>query len=185
MQPNYGDLVRNAAAGDESAWDELVAHLSGTIRTIARRNGLSESDVSDVCQTAWLRLFEHLDRIEDPNRVAAWLATTARHESARLRRRAGHHILMYDHGGMEPADPEQPHLDSGVLADERSAAVNAVYGHLPLRCQAILRLLAADPPLSYKELSAALEIAAGSIGPTRQRCLETLRRLVVSAEVIP
>ncbi len=33
-----------------------------------------------------------------------------------------------------------------------------------------------DPPLPYSEIAARLGIAEGSIGPTRARCLDKLRR---------
>ena len=42
-------------------------------------------------------------------------------------------------------------------------------------CQTLLRLLIADPPLSYDEISDVLDMPKGSIGPTRQRCLSRLR----------
>lgn len=178
MRSRYGDLVRQAAAGDHDCWDQLVEQLSGMIWAVARRQGLAHADAGDVCQTTWLRLLEHLDRIEDPDRVAGWLATTARHESTRLRLRQGRQVLVEDHRDLEPDRSEQAPIDTAVLAEERSAAVHAVYGSLPIRCQDILRLLSADPPLSYRELSEVLDLPGGSIGPTRQRCLETLRRLV-------
>ena len=44
---------------------------------------LVESDAADVAQTTWLRLLEHIDRIEYPDRVGSWLAATARNECLR------------------------------------------------------------------------------------------------------
>jgi len=34
----------------------------------------------------------------------------------------------------------------------------------------------ATPPPTYEELAAALDVPIGSIGPTRARCLDRLRR---------
>jgi DNA-directed RNA polymerase specialized sigma24 family protein len=39
-----------------------------------------------------------------------------------------------------------------------------------------MRMLIAEPAPSYAEISAALDIPVGSIGPIRQRCLARLRR---------
>ncbi|CAM5618101.1 hypothetical protein STENM223S_06502 [Streptomyces tendae] len=39
----------------------------------------------------------------------------------------------------------------------------------------LLRVLISSPPPSYQEVSTALGIAVGSIGPMRQRCLRRLR----------
>jgi len=37
-------------------------------------------------------------------------------------------------------------------------------------------MLTEDPPVPYAEISARLGIPVGSIGPTRKRCLDKLRR---------
>src|SRR5215469_10385945 len=76
-------LVRRAAAGDKSAWEGLVAQYSRLIWAMTRDFKLAEMDAADVVQATWLRLLEHIDRIEYPERVGSWLATTARHECLR------------------------------------------------------------------------------------------------------
>src|SRR5438034_5099746 len=77
------DLVRGAAAGDQAAWNELVERFQGLVWATSRSYRLSRADAADVAQTTWLRLVEHLDRIHDPERLGAWLATTARRECLR------------------------------------------------------------------------------------------------------
>ncbi|MGH8910761.1 MAG: sigma-70 family RNA polymerase sigma factor, partial [Egibacteraceae bacterium] len=83
------DLVRAAAEGDESAWDQLVERFNGLVWAVARGHRLSDADAADVAQATWLRLVEHIDRVRDPERLGDWLATTARRECLRLLRRAG------------------------------------------------------------------------------------------------
>ena len=61
-------------------------------------------------------------------------------------------------------------------AAERHAALREAFGQLPPGCQQLLALLTADPPVSYAEISVRLGIPVGSIGPTRRRCLDKLRR---------
>ena len=78
------ELVARAATGDQSAWEELVDAYAGVIWSVARGFRLRESDAHDVVQTTWLRLLEHLNRLNDPSRVGAWLATTARRECLRI-----------------------------------------------------------------------------------------------------
>ena len=86
-------LVRAAASGNQDAWEGFVNEFSPLVLGVARAHRLSEADVSDVAQTTWLRLVEHLGRIEDPERVGGWLATTAWRESARVARRARKQIV--------------------------------------------------------------------------------------------
>jgi RNA polymerase sigma factor (sigma-70 family) len=163
--------------GDQSAWNALVDRFAGTVWAIARAHRLDEATAADVSQTTWLRLLEHLDRIQQPERIGAWLATTARRESLRLIRLAGRQVPTGEDFDLFQAPNGDAPVDGHVLAEERNLALSALVSQLPCRCQLILRLLSADTPLSYKELSEALEMPIGSIGPTRARCLEHLRRL--------
>jgi len=95
------ELVRGAASGDAAAWDRLMDRYGRLIWAITWDFNLAESDASSVVQTTWLRLIEHIDRIEYPERVGAWLATTARNECLRsiaARRRL---VLVGEESGLE------------------------------------------------------------------------------------
>jgi len=182
------DLVIEAANGDQASWDALVDRFSSMVWSVARRR-LNAADAADVCQTTWMQLVRHLDRIEQPERVGAWLATTARRESLRVQRRAGRQIPTLDDDVTHHLDNDvcsrrtapRTAVDGDLLVAERDVEVREVFKQLPPRCQKILRLLMADSPPSYRDLSNLLDIPVGSIGPTRARCLEHLRRLAESA----
>jgi RNA polymerase sigma factor (sigma-70 family) len=174
---DVADVVRRASQGDQSAWNALVDRFAGTVWAIARAHRLDAATAADVSQTTWLRLVEHLDRIDQPDRIGAWLATTARRESLRLIRLSGRQVPTGDDFDLLQAPAATIPVDGQLLAEERNEVLSALVSQLPCRCQLILRLLSADTPLSYKELSDALDMPIGSIGPTRARCLEHLRRL--------
>jgi RNA polymerase sigma factor (sigma-70 family) len=178
---DVAQLVRAAAAGDQAAWNQLVERFNGLVWSVARAHRLERADAGDVVQTTWLRLVEHLGRLQDPERVGAWLATTARRECLRTLRSSARVVpteaeLLPDPGTDAP-------LAAGLLADERDRALWTAFGGLSERCQALLRLLVADPPPSYEDVGAALDMPIGSIGPTRQRCLDRLRGLAETAGV--
>jgi RNA polymerase sigma factor (sigma-70 family) len=170
-------LVAAAVAGEAGAWDGLMRRFSGMVTAVARSCRLNDADVGDVHQLTWLRLVEHIDRIEQPERVGAWLATTARRESLRVVRAKARVSFDYD-GLLQRADPEAAPLDAGPLAEERSEAVQRAFAKLPPHCRRLLGVLAGNDPPSYKEISKALSMPIGSIGPTRGRCLEHLRRIM-------
>lgn len=172
-QGEVARLVRAAAAGDEGAWNRLVEAYSGLIWAIARSHRLNDADAADTAQATWLRLLEHLGDLHDPDRVGAWLATTARRECLRVLC-AENRQLPYGDDPPEPVDPG-PGVDSELLTGERDAALWTAFGRLRGGDRALLRLLMADPQPSYEEISAALEMPIGSIGPTRARALERLR----------
>lgn len=174
-------LVERVRDGDQSAWDALVDAYVGLVWAITRNHRLSTGDAADVSQTTWLRLVENLDRLDDPRRVGAWLATTARRECLRTLRLSGRHVLVDDEAELDRgSDPQQPDVDALLLKEEEAVAVRLAFSRLPERCQQLLSLLMVDEPPSYEELSAALGMPIGSIGPTRGRCLEKLRLLVAS-----
>ncbi len=172
-QQELTKLVRSSAAGDQCAWNALVHEFGSMILAIARAHGLHDAGAADVAQITWLRLFEHSGRLNDPARVGAWLATTARHEALRLLRDNDRHVLYGDDiPGHQAYD--SPPVDA-LLIEERDDALWRVVSRLRASDQALLRVLVADPQPSYEEISAALHIPIGSIGPTRQRALERLR----------
>jgi RNA polymerase sigma factor (sigma-70 family) len=167
------ELVRAAADGDQAAWQELVDRYNGLVWSVARAHRLSTVDASDVVQTTWLRLVEHLSRLQDPERVGAWLATTARRECLRTLRHSARNLPTEE----VPEVVAETRVESALLAEERDRALWQAFGGLSERCQILLRILVADPPPSYEEIGAALDMPIGSIGPTRARCLERLRGL--------
>jgi RNA polymerase sigma factor (sigma-70 family) len=177
--PDIVSLVRRAAAGDKAAWENLVDRYSRLIWAMTRDFGLAEIDASDVVQTTWLRLLEHIHRIEYPERIASWLATTARHECLRHLASSRRVMLVDDHDATFGHTVEhQPDVDERLLAEERAQAVRLALATLPSRSQLLIELLMADPPVSYTEISDQLGLPIGSIGPTRGRCLQRLRLML-------
>jgi RNA polymerase sigma factor (sigma-70 family) len=175
---NLAGLVRQAAAGDPCAWERLVDQYNRLIWSITADFRLVESDAADVVQTTWLRLLEHIDRIEYPERVGSWLAATARHEC--LRHLAAHKkvVLGHDEDDLQGVAASGPEIDERLLADERAETVRAALTRLPRQWQRMIEMLMADPPASYAEISDRLGLPIGSIGPTRGRCLARLRVLL-------
>lgn len=178
MNAATADLLAAAADGDQQAWDALVDRFTGLLWTVARSHRLSTADAADVVQTTWLRFVEQLGRIREPERAGAWLATTCRRESLRVLRRDGRQVPTDDERTLERPDTTAVGVEDLVVRVERDQLLWAAVEALPDRCRQLLRVLAADPAPSYEEVSAALAMPVGSIGPTRGRCLQRLRAIV-------
>jgi len=171
-------LVARAIQGDRRAWEALVDLYSGLIWSVTRQFRLCDADAADVAQTTWLRLLEHIDRLHDASRVGPWLATTARRECLRTVAHRRRVVLTGEEGDLDRADIVQSDVDAGLLAAERCRDVGNAVAQLPQRWRDIMTLLTADPPTSYEEISATLQVPIGSIGPTRRRCLRRLQDLL-------
>ncbi|HXD63868.1 MAG TPA: sigma-70 family RNA polymerase sigma factor [Solirubrobacteraceae bacterium] len=166
-------LIEAVTSGDEHAWSSLIQIFGPMIWSIALAHRLREADAADVTQATWLALVEHLAKLRDPARVGAWLATTARRECLRILRGKKRRVLYGDdcpeHESSSPGPAEV------LLRSERDAALWRSFGRLRPTDQALLCMLMADPHPAYEDISAALDMPIGSIGPTRQRALARLR----------
>jgi RNA polymerase sigma factor (sigma-70 family) len=177
-------LVLACRRGDEAAWETLVERFQRLIYTIARRAGLDEDAATDVFQNVFASLVERLDRIEQPDRIQAWLVTAAKREAWRavLNRNQSRNAATADESEEDLLDrlPDQSLLPDELLLElEKQHTVRAAVGSLDERCGRLLTLLfyRAEPP-AYAEVAAELNISAGSIGPTRARCLQKLLRVL-------
>ena len=134
--------------------------------------------MAELQQTTWLRLVENLNRIEQPERVGGWLATTAQHESLKLLRKAAKYHSATDQMLANTPDRDLPEPNARPIAEERDAVLRAAWDRLNPRCQQLLPVLVTNGAPSYKDVSKLLQMPLGSIGPTRQRCLKHLTGLV-------
>ena len=176
-----GALVRSAVDGDGAAWKALVEGLSPLVWSVVRAHRLSDADAHEVYQTVWFRFAQHLGRLREPDKAGAWLASTARHECLKVLKGLTRLTLTDDPQVLdrpsEERTPEQTLIDSeeAEVEAERIRRLWQEFEALGDRCRKLLRVLMASPPPSYVEVSSALGIAVGSIGPLRQRCLRRLR----------
>jgi RNA polymerase sigma factor (sigma-70 family) len=179
-----GVLLKQASDGDQRAWDELVNRFTRLLWSVARAHRLDTPDAADAVQTTWLRLLEHLDRIEDPERLVSWLVTTMRRECLRTLRRTGRERLHAPGETFEPPDPADP-ADVGLILAERDTMLWTAFDQMPDRCRKLLRVLMTSPPPPYEAVAALLEMPIGSIGPTRKRCLNNLRTQLEQMDGMP
>jgi RNA polymerase sigma factor (sigma-70 family) len=152
----------------------VLGRLTAQIRAVARAHRVPAHEVDDVVQTTFLRLLEHGDDIREPRAVGAWLRTTARRESLRTLRAAARAKPIDPAEMLEEHDPA-PGLESEVMAAEAAAVLADAIAELPEHQRRLMRMLIAEPARSYADVSRALDMPIGSIGPTRERALARLR----------
>jgi RNA polymerase sigma factor (sigma-70 family) len=173
-------LVNAARSGRQDAIGQIVTELSPLLWQVARAAGLSRSDAEDVLQTVWLRLLTHLDDIHTSAALTAWLVTTTRRESWRVRG-AGRRQLPADQDWLAAIPDQRPGAEDLAVADDLRRELWAAVRQLPPQCQELLRIVAFVPRPDYDVVAAKLGMPRGSVGPTRGRCLAKLRALLASS----
>jgi RNA polymerase sigma factor (sigma-70 family) len=167
-------LVRNAGAGDEHAWSELVSRYDRLVRHVVRAHGIDSSTSEDIVQVTWCRLVQNLDRVRQPDRLGAWLARTARNECLHVLRSWGRETPV-DDGTLYALVDEVDDADDCDPAGLEDVVMRAFHT-LDEDQRFLLRLvLLTEPKPSYEQIGAALGRPVGSIGPTLGRCIDKLR----------
>jgi len=178
------DLVTCARNGEKQAWDAIVERYAPLIWSICRRHGLGRADTEDVGQAVWLHLVGHLGNLREPAALPGWLATTARRECLRVLH-AGRPLAAGCVLDAETLPDDQAGtVEQELLAAERQAVLREAFLDLPPCGQRLIALLLEDPPVPYAEISVRLGMPIGSIGPSRRRYLDKMRRHPAIAALI-
>jgi RNA polymerase sigma factor (sigma-70 family) len=179
-------LVARCVRGDRSAWTALVQRYQRLVYAIVRRIGLDEHSAADVFQTVFERLIKHLPRIADPSRLQAWIVTTTKREALLQRERGQRCVSMTRADDADEESAQWDFADDSPIAEEALSELQQMnqlrnaLERLDDRSRSLLLLLFRDDEdkLSYDEVARLMGMSVGSIGPTRQRCLDKLRRLI-------
>ncbi len=188
MDDTDSQLVFACRRGDQLAWEKLIRRYQRLIYAIPLRAGLNEDQAAEIFQEVFTTFFQKLNDIEEPERLQAWLVTTARRKTWRTIAKAQGRMRL-DGEAIEwttEADAvrdEAPLPDEQLLLLEEQHLIRTAVSMLDERCRKLVQMLfySAHPP-SYAEIAASLGIPEGSIGPTRARCLGKLLRILKKSD---
>lgn len=151
------------------------------IWNVVRSYRLSDADASDAHAMTWVRLVDHVGSIREPDRIAGWLRRTASNEALAIIRRS-RRVESHDPDDFDRRTGNTSAVDARLLVDEDVRRVRRTFRTLDAQCQQLLRLLYGDTTFSYDEIAEIMGRPIGSIGPTRQRCLEKMRTKLASTD---
>ncbi len=187
MEPTDKQLLLSCRRGDESAWEALVNRYQRLMYAIPRRAGLGDDQAAEVFQEVFTTLFQKLNDIDDPDRLHAWLVTTAKRKTWRLISKTRLTGQMHDgddgvNEELATIPDDSPLPDETLLKLEEQHRVRTALSALEERCRNLLTMLFYQPETpSYSQIAISMGISEGSIGPTRARCLEKMLRLLDKA----
>ncbi len=174
-------LVEKCLEGDEQAWVILLERYNRLIYTIPLRFGFSKALADEIHQETCLIMLEKMDTLRDRQQLSSWLMTVTRRACIkRWRSNKAEEVEL-----MEGDHIQDTNLEENISHLEEQFLVQEAFARLSDRCkQMIEALFLKDPPLSYEEIAEKLEISLGSVGPTRARCLDKIKREVERLEKI-
>ena len=181
---NVADLLRGIGDGDPAAWDEILRRYGKLVSTTVRSFRLQEADALDAMQMTWLRLAENADRVQFPDRLAGWLATTARRECLHILRQGKLRPNFTDETRETVSDPSAGPEQHAIDLDT-TRTLRKLINELSPRRRSLIRMLFTDDRCSYAEVARAAGISLGGVGPTRTRALRQLRVKIDEHEVGP
>ncbi len=169
-------LVKECLAGNEEAWSLLIDKYKALIFSIPVKYGLPPHEAADVFQTTCMELLTRLPGLRAPQALPKWLMQVAHHQCFRVKRQQ-QRLVSRDAEPHMP-DPETPAIaESLVQQTQEEQMLREAMGSLTPQCRRLVELLFIEtPPRPYSEVAAELGLAPGSIGFTRQKCIQRLRR---------
>ena len=171
------ELINACLAGDEKAWAVLIQRYRRLIYTIPLRFGMPPAAAEEIFQEVSLILLQKLHTLQDQTRLSAWLVTVTRRACMKHWRQLPASASLDDLVGQPLGNDKD--LDEEMLILERRHTLQQALERLDERCRQLLEaLFLTDNPPSYQQLAHSLDMPEGSIGPTRARCLQKLRRIV-------
>jgi RNA polymerase sigma factor (sigma-70 family) len=173
---NDARLVKECLSGNEEAWSLLIDRYKALIYSIPVKYSLSQQEAADVFQATCMELLVRLPQLREPRALPKWLMQVAHHECYRLKR-LNQRVVSRD------AEPDLPEPETPAIAEtlvhqtQEEQMLREAMGSLTPQCRRLVELLFFETPSRpYKEVAAELGLAVGSIGFTRQKCLERLRQ---------
>ena len=194
MSHSDAELIEAARECDEEAWEQIVGRYQPLINAIGRRHRLAPDDLHDLSQHVWMQLLDHIDRLREPRALRGWISATATHRCYEILRSHKRSVTMdplvigrFELVGTtrRKTNGECPlGVDDDLLRAEERRAIRQGLAELTESQQELLRLLVADPPVPYYEISRRMRVPIGSIGPTRARLLKKLKGTIAVRRLI-
>ena len=169
-------LVRDCLRGSQEAWSELIEKYKALIYSIPVKYGLPPQDAADIFQGTCLELLSSLPLLREPRALPKWLIQVAHHKCHHWKLQQQRFVTSeQEDGAPEPEVP--PIADALIRQTEEEQGLREAIAALPSQCRQLVRMLFFEtPPRAYSEVARDLGLAVGSIGLTRQRFVERLRK---------
>jgi RNA polymerase sigma factor (sigma-70 family) len=169
-------LVKQCLSGREEAWSQLIDKYKALIYSIPVKYGLPTQEAADVFQSTCMELLMRLHELRDPRALPKWLIQVAHHKCYHWKKQQQR--LVSRDGEEEFPEPEVPPVaEEFIKQAQEEQMLREAMASLAPRCRRLVEMLFFESPSRpYAEVASELNLAVGSIGLTRQKCIESLRK---------
>jgi|SRR5579872_1390134 len=169
-------LVEACLQSDEKAWSALIDKYKNLIYSVPLKYGLSQTDAAEIFQSVCVELFSELPRLREPKALAGWLIKVCTNKCFHYRKQQKRVVQPEEKENTVAVSPDMT-ADDLLGQLEKEQALRQAMIMLPERCRVLIQaLFYEDPPRPYADVARSLNIAVGSIGFIRGRCLSKLRK---------
>jgi len=182
---NDQELIAACLGGDHRAWEALIGRYQRLVYSIPLKSRLSVDDAADIFQSVCLKLYEKLSTLRDSEKISSWLITTTTREVWRVSARNRRESVVAgsenddDQDGLNQIAATAPLADEQRQSLEEQQIVRQSVEALPERCRNLLTMLFYEKDeLSYADIARRMKMPVPSVGATRARCLEKLKKLL-------
>jgi RNA polymerase sigma factor (sigma-70 family) len=166
------ELIKRCIGGEEQAWELLVMRYNRLIYSVSLSICHDRDVAADMLQQVYLEMYQKLGDLRDTDKLPGWLSTIARRKTYNHLRSIGLMDELSEDNRIVEATDE-------VVKMERQHLLERALEQMPDRCRRLIELLYLSPTEpSYNEISNELAMPVASIGPTRIRCLNKLRKIL-------
>ena len=172
-------LMGLVGRGDTAAFEQLIERHQALVAGTAARMLGSNSDVEDIAQQVFIRVWKSAARYRPRAKFTTWLLKITRNlvfnELRRTKRRA-HMSLQPDPQGEEIALPDEITAapDASLLENELQRAIDDAITQLP-DTQRMALVLRRYEELSYEDIAEVLELSVPAIKSLLFRARTELR----------
>jgi RNA polymerase sigma factor (sigma-70 family) len=171
------ELVARCLDEDHEAWETMVRRYQRLIASITRKFKLGAEDAADVYQAVNLALFQQMNSLRNTQKLSSWIITVAVRECWKLRERERRTDSLDDPAAPDPSSDSHLLLEETVQLLEQQHLLRRAVAELSDKCRTLIEILFfRESPDSYEDISRQLGMPVPSIGPTRGRCLEKLKK---------
>lgn len=160
------DLIGRARRGEVEAYNLLVSRWEKRVFNYLLRLVCNREDALDVSQDVFLKAYQNLPKLDDPQRFPAWLFRIAHNEAYSLLRRRRPEA--------ELAEPRPAPARSGMLPIELSLAVEGALKQLSAEQREAV-LLKVYQGFKFDEMAEILDCPVSTIKSRLYTALDLLK----------